>query len=235
MTTLPLSVILPVYRQADHIGEVVAAYCQALAALPGAFELILVVNGPLADGSLDVCKRLAETHASVRVVHSEPAGWGRAVKAGIRASRGDWICYTNSARTLPEELFAAVSRALAAPQADAVYKARRKVRDGFRRWAGSFLYNLECRLLFNLQYRDINGTPKVFPRRFEKLLHLTRDDDLIDLEFCIHCRREGYPVHDVLSVMSRRHGGTSTTTLRSAFRLYAEALRLRFPQRRPGP
>ena len=41
---------------------------------------------------------------SVRVVESERGGWGRAVRLGLAAARGDLLCYTNSARTAPQDL-----------------------------------------------------------------------------------------------------------------------------------
>jgi len=72
----------------------------------------------------------------------------------------------------------------------------------------------------------VNGTPKVFPRSCERLLHLTRDDDLIDAEFGRICRREGYPMLEVPIFSSRRHGGKSTTTARTVLKLYWGAYQL---------
>jgi hypothetical protein len=97
-----------------------------------------------------------------------------------------------------------------------VLKANRKIRESWQRRFGSLLYNLECRALFDLSNWDVNGTPKIFPRTFTKLLHLTRDDDLIDAEFDAICRREGYPMIEVPIFSTRRHGGRSTTGYRSA-------------------
>jgi hypothetical protein len=91
--------------------------------------------------------------------------------------------------------------------------------------APSLLYNLECRALFDLSYWDINGTPKVFPRKFDKLLAMTEPGDLIDAEFSVICRRQEYPVLEVPIFSSRRHGGYSTTSTGSALRLYWGAYR----------
>jgi hypothetical protein len=108
--------------------------------------------------------------------------------------------------------------ALAYP--NVVVKANRKIREGTRRRLGSLLYNIECRWLFDLANWDVNGTPKVFPRSFEQLLTLRRDDDLIDAEFSAICRREGYPMIEVPVFSTRRHGGKSTTNLGSAVKMY---------------
>ena len=76
-------------------------------------------------------------------------------------------------------------------------KANRRIRDGLIQRLGSLLYVAECRSLFDLPYWDINGTPKVFPRTLSKLLALKSHDELVDLEFDVVCRREGYEVMEV--------------------------------------
>jgi hypothetical protein len=110
---------------------------------------------------------------------------------------------------------------------DLVIKANRKIREGKRRRAGSLLYNLLARALFDLPVWDVNGTPKVFPRKFDALLQLTRDDDLIDLEFLAVCQRQGYRIIEVPIFSSRRHGGKSTTDFGSAARMYWGAFSVR--------
>jgi glycosyltransferase involved in cell wall biosynthesis len=212
-----ISIILPVYNQADHIGEIVAEYETVLARIPYAHELVLVVNGNR-DNSLDACHKLAESYPVIRVIHSEKSGWGRAVKLGIREAKGDLICYTNSARTSAQDLALLVLYATTNP--NVVIKANRKIRENWKRRLGSLLYNLECRALFDLSYWDINGTPKVFPKAFDKLTNLSSDDDLIDLEFNVVCRVHNYPMLEVPIFSTKRHGGKSTTKYGSAFRMY---------------
>lgn len=212
-----ISIVLPVHNQEDHIGHLVSEYEVALARISEPHELILVVNG-CRDRSLEVCQDLARTYASVQVLESARGGWGVAVKQGLASARGEIVCYTNSARTTSDDLLLILLYAIAYP--NVVVKANRKIRERWQRRLGSLIYNLECRSLFNLSNWDINGTPKVFPKHFDRLLHLTRDDDLIDLEFIDVCRRYRYPVIEVPIFSSRRHGGVSTTNYRSALRMY---------------
>lgn len=212
------SIILPVYNQADHIERVVAEYDAALSnTLKIRREFVLVVNGS-SDGSYETCCAIAERHADVRVVRSDQSGWGLAVKLGLAHARGDILCYTNSARTSARDLALVLLHVALDPHV--VVKASRKIRDSGLRRIGSLLYNLECRALFDLANWDVNGTPKAFPREFGKLLTLIRSDDLIDLEFNITCRREGYPIIEVPIFSKLRHGGTSTTNLLTAWRMY---------------
>lgn len=218
-----ISIVLPVHNQADHMRQVVEGHLAALSRVPHPAELILVPNA-CRDDSEAVCAALAAAHPEVCVVRSPQGGWGAAVRCGLAAAHGDLLCYTNSARTTPEELTLLLLYAVAYP--GTVVKANRKIREGWVRRIGSLLYNLECRTLFDLSNWDINGTPKVFPRTFAKLLAVSRDDDLLDAEFNLICRRESYPMIEVPIFSSRRHGGRSTTNFRSALRLYWGAFAL---------
>ncbi|MBZ0185808.1 MAG: glycosyltransferase [Candidatus Obscuribacterales bacterium] len=217
MNTSLVSVVLPVYNQEDHIHEIIKDYQTVLDRLPVPYEFVLVTNA-CKDKSPELCKKLSEDRENIQWVNLESGGWGRAVKHGLQQSRGDLLCYTNSARTSPEILSLTLIYAIAYP--DVVVKANRKIRDSLRRRLGSLLYNLECRALFDLPTWDINGTPKIFPRHFSKLLDLERDDDLIDAEFNYICRKEGYPVVEVPVLSTRRHGGKSTTNYGSAAKMY---------------
>lgn len=219
-----LSIVLPVYNQADHLESVVREYEDTLAKIPQPHELILVPNG-CRDRSVEICRGLAATYPSLRVIESKRHGWGRAVKLGLQSAKGEILCYTNAARTSPQNLTLLLLYAVVFP--NVVAKANRKIRESWLRRLGSLLYNLECRALFDLSYWDINGTPKVFPRVFVRLLELTRDDDLIDAEFAVVCKREAYPMVEVPIFSTLRHGGRSTTNLGSALRLYWGAYRLR--------
>ncbi|HEY7063025.1 MAG TPA: glycosyltransferase [Chloroflexota bacterium] len=223
MTQPTFSLVLPVYNQADHVGEVVEQYSAVLERIPNEHEIVLVPNG-CRDASVAVCEGLARERPTVRVQASEQGGWGRAVKLGLSMAKGDLLGYTNSARTSAEDLLLLTLYAIVHPTV--VLKANRKIRESWQRRFGSLLYNLECRALFDLSNWDVNGTPKIFPRTFTKLLHLTRDDDLIDAEFDAICRREGYPMLEVPIFSARRHGGRSTTGYRSALRMYWGAYQL---------
>jgi len=221
MTVSLVSIVLPVHDQGDHVADAVREYEESLARLPVPHEIVLVVNGST-DSSLLVCRDLERTNPAVKVLESVEGGWGRAVLLGLEAARGDLLCYTNLARTRAEDLTLLVLYGLMHP--DVVVKANRKIRDSLYRRFGSLLYNLECRALFDLSYWDINGTPKVFSRSLGRLLELSRKDDLVDLEFHIVCRREGYRVLEVPIFSNVRHGGRSTTNHRSALGLYWGAL-----------
>lgn len=220
-----VSVVLPVYNQADHIGSVIDGYRVTLENANVSFELLPIINGTRKDDSAEICRALSDKHPSIRTFVIDEGGWGRAVRHGIAEARGEILCFTNSARTTSDDLLLLLLYGITHP--DVVVKANRRIRESLRRRAGSLLYNLECRALFDLSAWDVNGTPKVFSRRFEPLLHLTRDDDLIDLEFGAICRRENYRIIEVPLFSTTRSGGRSTTNYGSAIKMYLGAWRMR--------
>jgi glycosyltransferase involved in cell wall biosynthesis len=227
-----VSIILPIHNQADHLEPIVAGYTRALDAAALDYELLLIVNASR-DGSPAIAHSLAGQNPRVRAFEEQRSGWGRAVRRGLVEARGAQLCYTNSARTTDRDLVLMLLYARAFP--DTVVKANRKIRESPLRRIGSLLYNLECRTLFDLSCWDVNGTPKIFPRSFDALLALQHDDDLIDAEFTALCRRRDYPMIEVPIFSTRRHGGRSTTTLRSAIAMYAGAYRLSRELRRSAP
>lgn len=218
-----ISIVLPIYNQADHIAAIIEDYVEVLQRIPYSYELILVVNNSR-DASLSICHALSEKYPFVHTLESAQGGWGLAVRMGLQAAQGDLICYTNSARTSPQDLLLLLLYAVANP--NVVIKANRKIRDNWQRRLGSLLYNIEVRSLFDLPYWDINGTPKIFPRTFDKLLQLTANDDLIDAEFNVVCNRADYRMLEVPIFSARRHGGRSTTRYSSAIKMYIGAYRL---------
>jgi glycosyltransferase involved in cell wall biosynthesis len=218
------SIVLPIYNQESHIQALLEEYATDLQRLHVPFELLPVVNGPRRDRSLQICQEMESRFPCIRALCIEAGGWGRAVRYGLSQARGDLLCYTNSARTTSRELLLAL--VYGSVHDDAVIKANRKIRASARRRLGSLIYNLECRALFDLPYWDINGTPKVFSRKLSRLLELTRNDDLIDLEFNIICRQQGYAVIEIPIFSSKRHSGSSTTSMKSAFRMYLGALQI---------
>jgi hypothetical protein len=218
-----LSVILPCRNQADHIGAVLGRYLAPLEALGTPFELVVVPNAST-DRTQEVVERLAAADERVRVVPNRLGGWGLSVRTGLDAARGTVLCYTNTARTDPETLPSFLARY--GERAPCLVKARRGDRHAPMREVGSLLYNLEARLLLGVRCQDVNGTPKVFGAEFYRGLRLTAAGDLLDLELMIAAARRGLPVLELPMAGFKRHGGKSSTTLRSAWKMYVGALGL---------
>ena len=219
-----LSVVLPCRNQADHIGAILPQYLDSLERFGRSFELVAVPNA-CQDQTAEVVRRLASLDGRIRMVENAQGGWGLSVRTGLEAATGQVLCYTNSARTDPASLPEFLERFLQNP--GGIVKARRFHRQAPTRALGSMLYNFEGRLLFGIASGDVNGTPKLFGRDFYRSIALRADGDLLDLELMAWARRLRTPIVELPVEGFRRHGGKSSTTLRSAWNMYAGAVALR--------
>lgn len=226
-----ISVIVPVHNESRHLAAMATELTTALTTLGTPFELLLVPNA-CRDNSVEIGHELSRANPAVRVAESKLGGWGRAVRHGLAHAEGDVVCYTNGARTSAADLLTVLNTARANP--GTVIKATRVTREHWSRRLGSALYNFECRLLLGSAFRDVNGTPKVFPRSFAPLMQLTRDDDLIDAEFCRIVSMQGYPRIEVPVTSTPRRSGRSTTNFNSALKMYWGALQMAWNGRLTG-
>jgi glycosyltransferase involved in cell wall biosynthesis len=97
MSTQPgLSIVLPVYNEADSLGPLWAELAEVLPTLAESVEVIFVDDGST-DGSSDILQRLAKDDRRVRLLRFEAnAGLSAAFYAGLQATRGRIIATMDS-------------------------------------------------------------------------------------------------------------------------------------------
>ncbi|REE98703.1 dolichyl-phosphate beta-glucosyltransferase [Thermomonospora umbrina] len=96
-----LSVVVPVYNERSRLGATLEAIRGHLTEQPGWWELIVVD-----DGSTDGSARLVEALADPRVLlvrSPRNRGKGHAVRAGVRASRGRLVLFSDADLATPIE------------------------------------------------------------------------------------------------------------------------------------
>ena len=217
------SIVLPCRDQGDHIGPVLERYVDALGEMKETFEIIAVPNACVDDTAL-VVERIAAKDQRIRAVDNPRGGWGLSVLCGLREARGEVLCYTNSARTEPRDVVRLYRQYL--ESAPCIAKVRRIKRNNAKREIGSWLYNVEGRLLLGVKCSDVNGTPKILSRAMYEQAQLVEEGDLIDMELLAKASRAGIPVIEMEVEGFSRHGGKSRTNWAAAFRMYAGVLRL---------
>ena len=219
-----LSVVLPFRDQADHVEKVLRMYVETLGSLGRTYELVAVPNA-CADGTPAIVSRLSRQDTRIVAVENLRGGWGLSVRAGLAAARGQVLCYTNSARTDPVQVVSLLELYLRS--GTHLAKVRRARRAAPVRTLGSWLYNLEGRLLLGIRAGDANGTPKMFSRELYEKLQLTSDGDLLDMELLAKAARLGEEVVEMPVAGFSRHGGKSSTNVASAFRMLSGVWKLR--------
>src|SRR5216117_75575 len=85
---LELSLVIPVYNERDNLPVLVEVIDRALTARRGCYEIVAVDDGST-DGSLDVLKALKREHPEIHIVaFAANAGQTAAFAAGFGAARG---------------------------------------------------------------------------------------------------------------------------------------------------
>ena len=212
------SIILPFYKQGDHLEQVISDFKNKLMKGVDTFELIIVVNG-VADLPVVEEKKISDEHGvTITRITTRGAGWGFAVKRGLREGAGEYLCYTNSARTNPDELIKLMRYAKVSN--DAIVKATRIERENSARKKISVGYNLFNRLILKTAIWDVNATPKVIPRKIMEQISLNSDGDSIDAEFMYKAFKRKIPIIEIPIDHVVRKGGKSTTNWKSAFSMF---------------
>jgi glycosyltransferase involved in cell wall biosynthesis len=163
-----LSLILPVYRGAEWIGENVRTVLDGLEEIRRPFELIVVCDGDDDLASHDA-RRAAARDARVRVFHyPQNQGKGFAVSFGVAQARGRLIGWLDADLDIGPEAIVRAVRCFETGEIDAAIGSKRHAESTVQypttRRCYSWGYQLLVRSLFRLDVRDTQVGAKVFRR-----------------------------------------------------------------------
>lgn len=97
MATKMLSIIVPVYNVSRYLSECIESILNQEFQ---DFELILVDDGSV-DDSGKICDEYAEKDNRILVIHQKNGGVSSARKAGVVATKSEWICFVDGDDTIP--------------------------------------------------------------------------------------------------------------------------------------
>jgi glycosyltransferase involved in cell wall biosynthesis len=134
------SLIVPVYRNAENIEDLVAAL-RLLDAEVGGMEVVFVVDGsPDDSGAMLLTQRPGFGFASQVIFHSRNFGSFTAIRTGMAHARGDVIAVMAADLQEPPELVAAFFSKLEKDECDVVFGKRCGRRDGVMSDCASGMY-----------------------------------------------------------------------------------------------
>jgi len=206
-----ISVVFPMWNEADFIHRAVAAARQTLQEIPGEHEIV-IVDDASTDQTGVLADALAREDSRIKVVHNtRNLKLGGTLRAGYAAASKELILYTDA--DLPfdlQELPRAV-RLLQYQQADVLsaYRFDRTL-EGPLRSIYTFFYTLLIRSLFELPVKDVNFSFKLFRRALLERFPLKSDGSFIDAEFLIRARKSGAAIIQIGVDYFPRSRGVST-------------------------
>lgn len=230
-TLLPgLSIVLPCFNEAGNVARAVRDAMLAASRVTARHEVIVVDDGS-DDATARIGARLAQTHASVRLIlHTTNRGYGAAVRTGIEAARMPYVLITDADRQFDlGEIVRLVDRL---EGADVVVGHRLRRNDPAGRRAAAAAWNRLVCTLYGLRLQDVDCAFKLYPRELIQSLELDSNGALFSTELLVKTLATGSTVaevgvHHYPRVAGEPSGGNPRVVVRAFVELARHHLALR--------
>ncbi len=221
---MDLSVVIPFYNEEDNAAAVLNGISAALSGNNISFEIVAVDNGSV-DKTGEILEGLKNTIKGLKVIRipvNEGYGWG--IRQGLEKSIGEYLGFMCGDNQVEPVVLAQVYNKLKGEGLDLCKVKRVKRYDGFSRKFISFFYNVICPMLFSVNDRDLNGTPKIFKRSIFEKINLVSKGWFIDAEIMINFSKLSSKVGDVPVVFKKREKGASKVNVKAVIGFIKEML-----------
>lgn len=167
-----LSIVAPVYNEAEGIEQVVQYWLKVLQENSANAEIVLANDGST-DGTLEILENLSQKIPLLKVVSYTPnRGYGYALKTAIRASKGQWVITLDSDGQFDLADFPSLLKLQNEQQLDFVTGYRMKKKDNLFRVIADRSLNLIVRTMFSVSMRDTNCAMKLIRGDLARTLNI---------------------------------------------------------------
>ena len=228
------SIIIPAFNESARLGTTLDRVLGYVSARHWDAELV-VVNDGSRDGTADMVRRYAHSHAGVRLLENPGnRGKGYSVRHGMLNASGDVLLFTDADLSAPIEesarLFSAIESGADIAVGSRWLKPEMQTqRQSLLRQFYGRLFNLVLRLLLGLNFKDTQCGFKAFTRDAARQIFPQQRIERwgFDPELLYLARRSGLKVREV-PVHWAHVEGTRISPLRDGLRMFEEALRIRW-------
>ena len=227
-----LSLVYPVFDEADNIAELLSESLRLAPKLSSDFEIVVVDDGSR-DGSARIIEERRRAEPRIRVVrHSLNRGYGAALHAGLREARGEFVFFSDADLQFDlEELSTLFAHAR---NFDIVAGYRLHRRDPWPRRVIGWSWSALVRALFDLQVRDIDCAFKIFRRHVIDAIPIESIGAFINTEILVRADRAHFRIHQVpVAHRRRRYGRQSGANPKVILRAFVELATLYGELRQP--
>lgn len=201
MPEVELSVVMPAHNEEDLLDKAVHAVVDGLRHRRLAFEVVVVENGSR-DRTAAVAAALAEDVAEVRALSSAEPDYGRALRTGFLAARGDVVVNFDVDYVDLDFLDAAVASVAAPGGPVIVVGSKRGVgahdERSLPRRLVTTVFSLILRHGFGLRVSDTHGMKALRRQPLLGLVEACRfGTDLFDTELVLRAERAGLPTAEL--------------------------------------
>ena len=206
------SVVFPCLNERESIGTCVKRAQKALDDAGLAGEVIVSDNGST-DGSSDEAQA-----AGARIVNAPRRGYGNAVAAGVKASRGDVVVISDADGTYPLEDVPVFARA--ARESEAIVLGSRFAgtilpgsMPALHRLIGSPITRLLLRVLLGVRCSDPHSGMRAMQRSVFDAVRPVSGGWEFTFEMLVNASRHGVPIREIPITFSERVGTSKLRAL----------------------
>lgn len=211
---MKISIIIPAYNEEKRIENTLSTYDAFFHRISikdnYLYEIIVVLNGCI-DNTLSLVTKVQKTAKTPIVVIDTPqAGKGLAIKMGFCNALGrssDLIGFVDAdMATSPESFYQLITELINDKNSDGIIASRympgsdiAAARPLYKRWGSKLIYEPLVKLLFNLEYYDLQCGAKIFKRSVvEKVTpHLTVQQWAFDVELLFLSKKYGFSIKEI--------------------------------------
>jgi glycosyltransferase involved in cell wall biosynthesis len=194
---MKLTVVMPVYNEADHIEKIVAA----VLAVPLEKELI-IVDDCSRDGTREKLAALAKSRGVRILYHEVNQGKGAALRSGFSAATGDLVIVQDADLEYAPREYPRLVAPILEGRAEIVYGSRfavRSPRRADRSWhsMGNRFLTMLSNLLTRLHLTDMETCYKVIPREVLRRVRIEENRFGFEPEITAKVARLGCRIREV--------------------------------------
>lgn len=206
------SIVIPAKNEENGLKELIPKICSLY---PDLLEIIVVD-----DGSTDATALIAKKNGATLISHEISRGNGAAIKSGVRAAKGDYVCFMDADGQHKPDSIARLLTKLS-DGFDMVVGARKKSSQaGYLRFIANSFYNWFSSKITSYPIKDLTSGLKVAKtKKFREFLHLLPNGFSYPTTSTMAFLRTGYQVGYIYEeIESERLGKSHINPIKDGIR-----------------
>ena len=222
------SIVLPFYNEEDVAENVVRSLILQCQKNELSVKFVLVNNGS-SDKTGEIINRLKNEFGIIKTITiGKNKGYGYGIRRGLSACESFYIGYMwGDGQIKPIYLVRVAKELLSDSTLDLCKVVRVKRYDGLKRNLVTKIYNSLFSILFLMNERDVNGTPKLFKRSSYEKINLVSNDWFLDAELLIKAKSKKLSIKEIPAIFTPRAGGSSNVSYLTIFEFLFNIFRYR--------
>lgn len=203
-----VTIVIPIHNEEPILHASVVDLRERLEGFPRPWDLILVENGST-DGTIDVARSLAAKYTNVSLIQCPAPNYGRALREGILAARGD-IVICEEIDLCDTAFHKKALELLDDPGVDVVIGSKLLAGASderpLTRHAASYIYSTMLRLFLGFQGTDTHGLKALRRTRVLPIVNAcVVERDVFASELVIRAERAGLTIVEIpVRVLEKR-------------------------------